>query len=136
MNAQTIIKNRQGFSLVELLVVIAVIGVIASIAIPAMGNVLGGSRETKARKNAALIAVTYNNAIAAGAVSDELELQDVINTLTTTGKKPVGGQFDASIWRISSMSGAEQEAAKVYLNYVQGRHVIYDPDPDNTGWTP
>ncbi len=50
------IKLKKGFSLVELLVVIAVIGVIAAIAIPAMGNVLGGSRLTKARSNARQIA--------------------------------------------------------------------------------
>ena len=45
-------KNHHGFSLVELLVVIAVIGVIASIAIPSIGSINTAAKTAAAQRNA------------------------------------------------------------------------------------
>ena len=57
---------KKGFSLVELLVVIAVIGVIAAIAIPARSGIFGKADSTKTRRNAQNIVGTFNAARAAG----------------------------------------------------------------------
>ena len=48
-----IVKNvKAGFSLVEMLVVIAVIGIIAAIAVPTIGNITEQANNSKAKRNA------------------------------------------------------------------------------------
>ncbi len=64
----TLKKNvKAGFSLVEMLVVIAVIGIIAAIAVPTIGSITSQANENKAKRNAQNLASVYSSAIAAGA---------------------------------------------------------------------
>lgn len=47
------IKNEKGLSLVELLAVIVILGIVAAIAIPAIGNIIDSSRVKAAKADAA-----------------------------------------------------------------------------------
>lgn len=47
------IKNKSGFSLIELMVVVAIIGVLASIAIPSVTKYMAKARQTEAKTNLA-----------------------------------------------------------------------------------
>lgn len=105
-------KHSKGFSLVELLVVIAVIGVIAAIAIPAMSNVFTNSREAKARKNAQNIASTYSAARAAG-VSFTGTTAAAIATELNTGVEGKG-TFKGSKFQVL-LDTKERDAAVTYL---------------------
>ena len=49
------IKNEKGLSLVELLAVIVILGIVAAIAIPAIGNIIDSSRVKAAKADAANI---------------------------------------------------------------------------------
>src|SRR5210317_2020163 len=68
----TLKKNvKAGFSLVEMLVVIAVIGIIAAIAVPTIGSITAQANENKAKRNAQNLASVYSSAIAAGSTECE-----------------------------------------------------------------
>ena len=49
------LKNNQGFSLVELMVVVAIIGILSSIAIPSINKYMAKARQSEAKSNLASI---------------------------------------------------------------------------------
>lgn len=57
---------KAGFSLVEMLVVIAVIGIIAAIAVPNIGRINDSAKDATYRRNAQNIASVFASAQAAG----------------------------------------------------------------------
>lgn len=50
---QNVISNEKGFSLVELMVVVAIIGILSSIAIPSLQRYMAKARQTEAKTNLA-----------------------------------------------------------------------------------
>lgn len=57
---------QKGFSLVEMLVVIAVIGIIAAIAVPNIGKITDSAKDSTLRRNAQNIASVFASAQAVG----------------------------------------------------------------------
>ena len=106
---------------------IAVIGVIVAIAIPAFGRILESSREAKARRNAQLIASIYTAALSAGAPVNTTSLDTVIAGLLS-GVTPTSGAYAGRQFRISSLSPGEVTAAKRYLTEPStGGLMLYNP---------
>ena len=67
MKLNTRNSSKKGFSLVEMLVVIAVIGVLTAIAIPIIGRINEQAKVAKDNRNAQAVVTMYNAARAAGA---------------------------------------------------------------------
>ena len=111
------ISKKKGFSLVELLVVIAVIGVIAAIAIPAMTGIFGNSRQAKAKRNAQNLASVYASAVAAGSTITATDVPTAMAAIVTgtTGQ----GAFASSNFRVQ-LDIDEQGAADDYLVWENG----------------
>jgi len=63
-DAPSAAKNCSGFTLVELLLVIAVIGILSALVLGSVGNALQGSRETIARQNQVVVQEALNSWIA------------------------------------------------------------------------
>jgi prepilin-type N-terminal cleavage/methylation domain-containing protein len=118
---------QRGFSLVEMLVVIAVIGIIAAIAVPTIGKINDSAEEAKDRRNAQSLASVFATAQTAGlnfyVDADPTGTVDLIiagDTVTDAG--PFLGTF----FGVPNLSDADRDAAMTYL--------IFDDATDNMSY--
>ena len=83
-------KNNKGFSLVELIIVIAIMAILAGALAPALIKYIAKSRRSTDVSNAQTIATAVTNALSVEAAYDAAEAGDY--TLSTT--KPVAVKYD------------------------------------------
>lgn len=104
-----------GFSLVELLATVAVLGILAALIIPAIMPDLAGARAVKAQRNARTIVEMAGNLRVAG-------VRDVDNTETVKDavRKMMDGLYGRGVFqntyfKISEMSDAEIDQSLTYI---------------------
>ncbi len=128
MNTKLVKKNA-GFSLVEMLVVIAVIGIIAAIAVPNIGRINEAADQSKDMRNAQNIASVCAAASAAGhdfVLGTAALTTAAIVTGATISES--GNPFNGTFFGVPNLSAAEQTGCNSYLALSNGM-LTYDPNP-------
>ncbi|OYW74380.1 MAG: hypothetical protein B7Z37_17940 [Verrucomicrobia bacterium 12-59-8] len=122
-------SRKAGFSLVEMLVVIAIIGIIAAIAIPNIGNLNQSAKDATAKRNAQTVASVLNAAVAAGAVLSPTPSTGAdLVALAIAGVQPSTGAFANRKFTSGPINPTETDAAAAYLSYDStNNQVIYNP---------
>ena len=110
-------SNKKGFTLVELVVVIAIIGVLAAILIPTMMNYVKKSRMRTANSNAKLVFESINNM-----ASDKVADGDKVSAITadkvavSSYNSSTAGVLEKAVWEALKDNG-ENGAGYVSLSY-------------------
>ena len=92
MKLNTSKNSKKGFSLVEMLVVIAVIGVLTAIAIPIIGRINEQATIAKDNRNAQAV-VTMYNAARAGGFDDSLTVAQLAEPAGVTVTDDITGEI-------------------------------------------
>ncbi len=116
----------KGFSLVEMLVVIAVIGVIAAIAIPSIGNINAAAKTATNQRNAQSIVSMYQAGAAAGVAWAGTNRNTQVAAVIT-GAFPLDGAFANKTFKVPNISNSDKIACYPYIGIETGTtDLFYD----------
>lgn len=112
--------RAQAFSLVEVMAVLAILGVILSLAVPVLASVTGQGEEASATRNAQILSEMANNAIAAGnlEIPEATSVEEVIDLLI--GGVRGTGTFAGTLFEVHNLSEEERVAAVPLLIWKDG----------------
>ena len=112
--------HSKGFSLVEMIVVIAILGIISALAVPVLASVTGQAGEASHQRNAHSLASMANNAVAAGNVEipAATSVDEVVDLLIAGARGT--GIFEGTLFEVHNLSAADRVAAVALLSWDGG----------------
>ncbi|HWB02289.1 MAG TPA: type II secretion system protein [Verrucomicrobiales bacterium] len=111
---------KAAFGMAEVLVVIAIVGVITAVAIPAMSGLFGRADSAKAERNAQNLVSTFNAARAAGNSTSYASASDAITALTTSPGITGSGKYFDSIFYVPMEATQVAEASSRIVPTLAG----------------
>lgn len=111
----------KGFSLVEMLVVIAIIGIIAAVAVPQISGFTSSAEDSRNKRNAQTLVSTYAQAQAAGLdlIPDGATKTEAVDAVIA-GDLIDGGAFDGQYFGVPNMEDSSRDDALEFLKLENG----------------
>lgn len=117
-------RQRSGFSLVEFLVVILIIGLIASIVVPNLGFITGEVEKVKDKRNAQTIILAYTTGAAAGVAWPEGDVATQVAAVVE-GRKPASGSLTRMMFQ-SAVTADKAPSTYLYIGVRSSGELFFD----------
>ncbi len=117
-------RRRSGFSLIELLTVVGIIGLLAAITIPSLGVLTGEADRVKDKRNAQTVILSYNTGSAAGVQWPEGDVATQVAAVVA-GQQPTGGAMRTMTFR-AALGTDDALRTYVYIGVRSNGELFFD----------